>query len=90
MVTYLHKNKLCHEILTSNLKKKKIWKNFQSDASLYNMVAHTLYNISVHYYCNIADTLSIPSNSELKNSYIKKKISYHIFSKNVMKILADF
>ena len=35
------------------------------------MVAHTLYNISVHYYCNTSDTLSIPSNSELKNSLIK-------------------
>ena len=38
---------------------------FLSDAYLYKYGGtHTVY----HYHCNTTDTLSIPSNSELKNS----------------------
>ena len=53
------------------LENKNVEKIFEVMLICTNMVAHTLYNISFHYYCNTSDTLSIPSNSELKNSLIK-------------------
>ena len=67
------------------LENKKVEKIFEVMLICTNMVAQTLYNISVHYCCNTSDTLSTLSNSELKNSLIKNTfgmlISLHIQQK---------